>query len=560
MKKIFIACIFCTVSFLNYGGMSTTNIHNSLMANYLQFGGRSKQAYELYKSLLAAQAPVYAYKGYIHLLFDTANYPHIIQLIPQLDPVFKHDPAIQLIFAQVLEKVGKVAEADERYVRLNDQFKTNQEIAFNAANSYLRRKEPENALNVIDGLLNTSARKANNFIFHFMKAQIYLQLNKKDEALKAVQRSLDMHPRFDKGWLLFALLHEQEGELNDAIKGYTHFLNVTDSSNREIEQHLLQLVFKQKIGTNSIAGATSSQKACINSALQLFERKQYQKALDNLDECIKRSPKNKQSRLLKIEVLTAMNKHQEAAQLLAVWIDEEPTKNIWYKALHLLTRTNLDTHIAIALLQQIAKKHPHELLPTLYLADLHMRIPDNQAALKCHKRALSLTHDNRIKEKILYHMGLIHHEAGQFKQFEQVMKQAKAMKSSYAPLCNLIAYYLTMQSIDLDQAQHLITMALQDDAHNPHYLDTQAMLFLKQDHPMKAIALLEKIAQKVPNDYTILEHLALARHHVGLVEEAIRTLEAAQRYAKTAQDTLESNIVLSQWKTKKQSNIIASAS
>lgn len=527
------------------------------MANYLQFGGRSKQAYELYKSMLGSQAPVYVYKGYIHLLFDTANYAHVAQLIPQLDPVFQNDPAIQLIFAQVLEKTGKIDQADERYITLNNRFKNNQEIAFNAANSYLRRKEPENALIVIDGLLNCSARKANNFIFHFMKAQIYIQLNKKQDALKSVQKSLDMHPRFDKGWLLLALLHEQENQLNEAIKGYTNFLEVADGNNKEVEQHLLQLIFKQNIQKNP-STKTTINKACLDKALRFFEQKQYQKALDNLDECIKQNPKNTQNKLFKIEILSAMNLKSRAADQLETWIDEEPKNTLWYKVVHLLTQAGLETKKAIDIFESTAKKHPQRVLPCLYLADLYQRIANDKLALKNHHKALALTKNVQLQEKILFQIGFIHYQSKQFKQFKNIIKQAQKRAVSYAPLLNLIAYYYATQENKCDKAQILIARALESDAHNPHFLDTQATIYLKQNENSKALEILEKIAQIVPSDYTIAMHLAQAMHQTGKVERAIEILEAAQAHAKTPHDTQESKLLISQWKTKNQSNIIAS--
>lgn len=558
MKKIVLYFIVCNLTATINAHTATMNIHNHMMANYLQFGGKSKQAYELYKSMLGSQAPVYAYKGYIHLLFDTANFPHIVQLIPQLDPVFEHDPAVQLIFAQALEKHGKLNEADERYIKLNDNFKHNQEIAFSAANSYLRRKEPENALHVIDTLLNSSPRKPNNFIFHFMKAQIYIQLNKKSEALKSVQKSLDIQPRFDKAWLLLALLHEQEGELNDAIKGYTNFLEVTGGNNREVEQHLLQLIFKQKIKNNAMQGV-SVNKQCLDNALFFFEKKQYQKALDSIDGCIKQNPKNTQNKLFKIEILSAMNLENQAAQTLKDWITQEPKNTLWYKVLHLMTQTNLSQSQAVQVLHDVEKAHPKELLPALYLADLHTRMQHNKEALIYHQKALSLTQNAKLQEKILFQMGFMHYQAQQFKQFQTIIAQAQKRDISYAPLLNLIAYYYTMQENKLDQAQALISNALKNNSNNPHFLDTQAMIYLKQNNTPKALGLLEKIAQMAPSDYTVLIHLAQARRQAGKTAQAIEALEIAQRYAKTPKDRLESKVLLSQWKTKKQSNIIASA-
>lgn len=558
MKKRFLTLLLNIMHIPLHASLDTMNIHNNIMANYLQFGGKSKQAYELYKSMLNAQAPIYVYKGYIHLLFDTANYAHIIQLVPQLDPVFEHDPAIQLIFAQAFEKIGNIPQADERYIKLNDRFKHNQEVAFNAANSYLRRREPENALLVIDGLLNSSPRRANNFIFYFMKAQIYIQLNKKQEALAAVHKSLEMHPRFDKGWLLLALLHEQEGQLNDAIKGYTHFLETTEGNNKDIEQHVLQLVFKQTIKKNPNK-KTNFNKQCMDNALRLFEKKEYKKALEMIDQCIGQNPKNVQNKVLKIEILTAMNRTVHAADQVKQWILDEPDNHLWYKALHLLTRTHLDIEHAIYLLHDVQRANPNNLLVALYLADLNTRIDNKKEALLCHKKALKLTKNKALKEKIMFQMAFIHFESNHYKAFKKIIKQARVLKSEYAPLLNIIAYYYTQQEQNLAVAQKLVTQALAQDAENPHYLDTQAMIYLQSNKGEQAVEILEKIAQIIPSDYTILLHLAQAQHHTGKIGQAIKTLGVAHSHAKRSHDICQSTILLDQWKTKEQSNIIASA-
>ena len=52
-----------------------------------------------------------------------------------------------------------------RLIMLNEQNKSNQELAFKVVQMYLERAEPENALKVINNLLNSSPRRPNNFIF-----------------------------------------------------------------------------------------------------------------------------------------------------------------------------------------------------------------------------------------------------------------------------------------------------------------------------------------------------------------------------------------------------------
>jgi tetratricopeptide (TPR) repeat protein len=557
--KIFAILLLIVTTHLK-GQTSAMNIHNNIMANYLQFSGKNKQAYELYKKMFSTQAPIYAYKGYIHLLFDTSNFLHIAQLIPQLDKVFEHDPSIQLIFAQSLEKSGQIEDADTRYIQLNNRFKNNQEIAFNAANSYLRRKEPENAIHVIDGLLNTSARKSNNFIFHFMKAQIYIQTNKKKEALASVQKSLDMQPRFDKAWLLFALLHEQEGQLNDAIKGYTNFLETSGTGhNKEIEQHLLQLIFKQKIQQQSFKG-NPTLKQSLDKAILLFEKKEYQKALDEINNCIKNEPKSTQKKLLKIEILSAMGDENKAAKCLEKWILEEPRNNMWYKVLHLLTQANLPSNQAISVLKKVEKADSKNMLPSLYLADLYTRTHNIPKAISYLTKALKMTTNKSLYEKILFQLGFVSYEASRFNTFKHVIQYATKQHVEYPPLLNLIAYYYTMHEKNYHKAQMLADTALKRDPFNPHYLDTQAMIHLKQGNVNEAIILLEKIAEKIPDDYTILMHLAHAYHQGNFNKQAVQTLELAHQRAKKHKEINESETLLSQWKqSKNPHHYIASA-
>src|SRR5581483_8760388 len=69
-------------------------LHNYFLANYDQFGGKFQQAERRYKDIFDSSAPLYTYKGYIHLLYDTGNFAQILQIIPQLDSFFTKDSDI----------------------------------------------------------------------------------------------------------------------------------------------------------------------------------------------------------------------------------------------------------------------------------------------------------------------------------------------------------------------------------------------------------------------------------------------------------------------------------
>lgn len=526
-------------------------LHNYFMANYNQFGGDMKKAYDRYKDLIQSDAPTYSYKGYIHLLYETGNYAHVLQLIPKVDPLFKDTQDIQIIFAKVLEQAGKIQEADARFIQLNDKFKNNQEIAFQAANSYLRRKEPENAIKVIDGLLNSSQRRPNNFIFYFMKAQIQLQLNKKGEALVNVQKSLDLHPRFDKGWLLYAVLTEQEGQLNDAIKGYNTFLELA-GSNKEIEEHLLQLLFKQKIEQQSSNKIHLKDKKSFDKALIYFDDKKYNDALAHIDQCLIEKPEADDCKVLKIQILTAMNRTDAITALLKQWITKNPEKQLWYSTLHLLvTQKDLPYSKALDTLHAVESAAPNSTLPVLYLADLYTRAQNYEKALIYLKKSNNISKDTKVRSKILFQIGLNYYESKQYKEMEQVLLESKQLNPGYAPTANLLAYHYATEGKNLNEAMLLIEPVVKKYKNNPHYLDTQALIYLKQNKNNEALALLEKLAQKAPCDYTILVHLSQAQHYSGNAQQALKTIEQAKKYAKTTFEKQECLNLKNQWKTQK---------
>ena len=65
------------------------------------------------------------------------------------------------------------------------------------------------------------------------------------QARANIELCLESHPRFPQGWLLLAILEEQQGKIDDAVKGYSSYLEIA-GSNKQIERHVLDLTLKQK--------------------------------------------------------------------------------------------------------------------------------------------------------------------------------------------------------------------------------------------------------------------------------------------------------------------------
>ena len=503
-------------------GTNGQTFHNYLWANYEQFDQQFTQAQHYYEPVLQSNPSLYAYKGYLHYLQETNQWVKVVALIEKLDSTFATDIDIQMIFAQALEQIGNQNGCDERIIRLNNTCKNNQEIVFSAAQIYIRRKEPENALKVIETYLNSSADKTNNFIFYFVKSQILVQMDKKNEALVSVKKSLELYPKFDKSWLLMAILEEQAGRIASAVAGYNHFLQETSDSKSLVQEHLTQLVMQYKL-THLLQPSSDSG---FDHARKLMEQKEFEKALTAINSCLEKDAANQEYCIFKIDALASLKRFGQAATLLKNWIMAQPHHDLWYQTLHLLGKRGLNAQELIAIFKEIEKKHKDAPLPTLYLADLYIRT-NSSHAMSYLKRAAAATTDNAVKTKILYQMALLHYDKRQLSDLKKTLLSIYELNKDFLPGLNLLAYYYASKENNLPHAFMLIEQVVMKDPTNPHYLDTKAFILYKQKNYAQARSLLEQCTKLAPQDAIIKRHLVKTMYQMGEIQQAKELLKQA---------------------------------
>lgn len=548
MKKSLI--LFLAISLSN--SLHANPFHRYIWANYQQFSGNKQQAQQWYD--LIAETPqqsIFTNKGYLHFLHDQDKHARIMELMPKLETVFKDDPEIQLIFVTALRKTNKEQEADNKLLHISHTFKLHPEIVFQATETLVKRKEIHNALSLVDDYLNSAPHRPNNFIFHFLKAQIYANMQDMKQARDQLQQCLDVHPRFPQGWLLLAMIEEQAGKLDQAIKGYSSYLELI-GRNQQIERHLLELVFAQKAAQRN-QQVVFIDKACLSKTLIFFERKQYQAALQQVNSCLAQTPQDTNGRLLKIQILTAMHQIDETIATLAAWIAQEPDNPSWYHALHLLRRAQVPSLKIINALSAIHRQHPKALLPMLYLADLHTKEGEVEQAISYHQKALTLTDNQELRARIMYQLSVFYYEKGAYNEMVALLDQIEKMEYAYPPAYNLHAYYCATKGKDIEKAQLLCTKAHVNDKNNPHFLDTQALIFYKQKKYEQAEKLLQALHDNNKTDGSILITLAKTQYKRGNQTQAQATLILAQQHAKTAHEKQKIETLTSRWN--KQKNV-----
>jgi tetratricopeptide (TPR) repeat protein len=496
------------------------------MGYYNQLEGNFSKAQEYYATLLESEPPIYIYPGYIQLLFSIKNYQKIVSLISLIDAHFQDDIDVQLLCAKSLEALGYNDRADKKILLAVQKHKHHPELTYQAIQVCIRHHEPDKALTMIDEYLEKSPAKGANFLFYYLKATLYLNINKKEIALDNIKQCLSLNPSFEQGWLFSGLLHELAGNIDEAVAGYTNFLQIV-GHDANVEQQIMNLTLKRH---NSRSNETVH--VHLYEAVQAFNGKNFKKAQEFIDLYLSQNPSDRSARLLKIEILCAQKQTKYAVGLINTWIKQSMNED-WLRALHLLYAAGIERTLIEESFAALAHQNPKNLLTTLYYADILLKVKSHQRALVLLEKAYSLSADNSLREKIMYQIFLLHTDSHTNEALKKIALRAEQLPLTFSPLLNALAYYYATKGNDLKKAQVYSTKALALNKNNVHFLDTQALIWYKQGELHKAQELLYRLRQESPNDFFILKHIAKVEHKLGNYTQAFNALK--QAYDKATQ-------------------------
>jgi len=354
---------------------------------------------------------------------------------PKINEWIINHPRTGLAVVRTFALLRQNKQAMELLVNINNKNPSNQEVAFLTAQFYEQQKDIKNALNVIKNYLSKSPRKPSNVAFLFLASRLHLKLGNKKNALASIEQALAMHPHMDMGWLIFAQLKEKQGELKDATKGYGNYLELASTKQKNplgqllfkaIETKLLKLMLQHTAKKHPVVNA-SHQERCRQQATEFFRQGKYKEAIKQLDRCMSKQGNNTENRLLKLQILGGQKQYEQAARLVGQWIVENPRRSLWFEALHLLYFASLDSRIVINVLHNVQKKYPHNLLTTLYLADMFTRTACSKQAIIQHHKALNLTNDKELKTSILFQLGILYYDTQQFDNMRAALERGKKL-------------------------------------------------------------------------------------------------------------------------------------
>jgi tetratricopeptide (TPR) repeat protein len=171
-----------------------------------------------------------------------------------------------------------------------------------------------------------------------------------------------------------------------------------------------------------------------------------------------------------------------------------------------------------------ATKDIRVLLAIATIQDNARRFEDEKATIDQAERIASTTQD---KQNLSFRRGAMYEKEKKFEPAEGEFRSILAADPNNPGALNYLGYMLAERGQKLDEAQQMISKALDQDPDNGAYLDSLGWVHFQQNHLDLAAQELERALDKIGKDPTVHEHLGAVYFKQGKIREAIRQWEAS---------------------------------
>ncbi|MCU1273098.1 MAG: Tetratricopeptide 2 repeat protein, partial [Bryobacterales bacterium] len=135
--------------------------------------------------------------------------------------------------------------------------------------------------------------------------------------------------------------------------------------------------------------------------------------------------------------------------------------------------------------------------------------------------AEKLSESTPDKQQVIFMRGAMFEKAKDYDAAEAEFRKVLAMDAQNAGALNYLGYMLADRNVRLDEAQTMISKAVQLDPQNGAYLDSLGWVYYRQNRLEEAADYLQRALQKILKDPTVHDHLGDVYFKQGKIREAI---------------------------------------
>ena len=449
------------------------------------------------------------------------------------------DPSTRLLYAGVLEALGRDSDAEPQYKLLLDEFPGKFDAYVLLSNLYVKQGKFQLSL---DTLKSLERRDPSDSLAHYYLGRTYELMENFSQAEVEYARVFESDPTLTHGSveLLRVLLRNKKTAKAKALCERMLQQDSNSALARKVLGHLmlgeskLDEALKHLLVLEGIESDASDTRFKI--ALIQMEKRNFEEATRELSLVLATKPDHSEARYYLASIYGGSGRRAEALKELLTIEKGDPmfVRSRTFAAF--LLRQDDDLKQALKVISEAQDVEPENKNLLLYSVLIMRDLRRYDDAEKMIREALSKEPKD---ERLLFNLGLVLHERGTSAEAIAVMEEVVGLNPRNSDATNYLAYGLAEQNKDLDRAERLARQALEIKPQDPFYLDTLGWIQLKLGKHSEAEENLAKAVSLAGGDLVILDHYVEALMVVGKFQRATSLLKGAVEQPLSAADAAD---------------------
>lgn len=358
-------------------------------------------------------------------------------------------------------------------------------------------------------------------------AQVHEATERLADAERAYSRAVEREPESREALLGAGRLALKREALADAKAYFDQLLSLSDDPENVVKVAFSYLAARHVARASEVldsakAARQSEPRLSFYSGLVHEKLRQHSRAADAYGEVPRNSDLFHEARLRRAGSLSLMGQTARALDLLRRGLDEKPDYLALYPAYARVLERAGEPRRAESFLRNALRTHP---APEVFeaLAALYERQGRLGEAILLLTDAVTARPGD---EMLLFTLGAVYERQGEIEKSLEQMRAVLAVNPDNSAALNFIGYTLAEAGRDFEEAERLLTRALEIKPDNGAYMDSLGWVYFRQGDFERAVDILERAAALAPGEPVINEHLGDAYSEV---ERRDRAAEAYRR-------------------------------
>ena len=435
-------------------------------------------------------------------------------VLGRLHETLENNDAAAKAFAEAVQRKTDFAEG---YVAL-------------ASVHFVGRKQPDDARKVLE---TATKHVPDNLILWRFLADVQAFGRDFAAAAASMQRVVDIDPTGTGNQLFLVSMMHHAGKTDEA-EAYVRREMARDGDHAERWYYILGSLYVDYVHDVDRGIATLEDGAAryprsyeiVASLGDAYLRKpDYPRAVEVLRKAVDLEPGSVAARLELATALERDGKPDDAEDALRAVRRMYPrSTRITLTLAQFLARTGRKPEESIALVKKLIADDPTGTANKVALGSIYLKLKKYADAVRTCQEVLAAHPDDADARRML---AAAYDEMNQLALAEVHLRECLRRNPKDDLAANTLGYIYAERAVKLDEAEKLLTLALEVDPENGAYLDSMAWVFYKKGDFKKAVDYLKRAAQREP-DAVIVDHLGDAYFRLGSRDVALA------HYAKAA--------------------------